>query len=235
MEQVRADDWVIDAHILQDRSRRAQLIDVPSAADLIRLVAEAAADVDRMARMRMALIQSEDQPHYFRFEAKIPIPQLLFDQLFNGRSGYRAQYYISAAQGAAFNRKIVDALAPAALDACRCRIFTEARSAIARSLAGTYSKIWVVGNGAAFLEAPPALMPARWKHYWEGNEKSLGLRLPCPPPPQLDLKGTFVRVETDEEWVYEERKIRTRKSSTRAGPDRCIRAIVPPGSHLRAP
>jgi TolB-like protein/Tfp pilus assembly protein PilF len=108
MEQVRADDWVIDAHILQDRSRRAQLIDVPSAADLIRLVAEAAADVDRMARMRMALIQSEDQPHYFRFEAKIPIPQLLFDQLFNGRSGYRAQYYISAAQGAAFNRKIVD-------------------------------------------------------------------------------------------------------------------------------
>jgi hypothetical protein len=43
MEQVRAGDWVIDAHILQDRSRRAQLIDVPSAADLIRLVAEAAA------------------------------------------------------------------------------------------------------------------------------------------------------------------------------------------------
>jgi hypothetical protein len=32
--------------------------------------------------------------------------------------------------------------------------------------------------------------------------------LPCPPPPQLDLKGTFVRVETDEEWVYEGKKDR---------------------------
>jgi len=202
--KVAAGDWIIDDALLHDRPRIVRLMDVPSATDLISLVSEAAKDAARGARIHTALIQSEDQPEYFRGEAKIPLPEPLFDQLFNGRSGYRAQYYLSAAQGAAFNRMIVDALAPAALDASGANI----RNAIARSLAGRYSKIWVIGDGAAFLDSPAALQPARWKAYWQAEATALGLRLPCPPPPQLDLKGTFVNFETDEEWVYEGKKDR---------------------------
>jgi len=137
-----------------------------SATDLISLVSEAAKDAAHGERIHTALIQSEDQPEYFRGEAKIPLPEPLFDQLFNGRSGYRAQYYLSAAQGAAFNRMIVDALTPTALNACRCRPLANVRNVIARCLAGRYSKIWVIGDGAAFLNSPAALRPARWKDYW---------------------------------------------------------------------
>src|SRR5262245_50091982 len=59
-------------------------------------------------------------------------------------------------------------------------IVRPALSAIARSLAGRDSKIWVIGAGAAFLDSPAALRPARWKNYWQAEAIALGLRLSCP-------------------------------------------------------
>ena len=47
-----------------------------------------------------------------RVNATIPVSQVLFDQLFNGRSGYRAQYCLSVKEGRQYNRAIVDALVP---------------------------------------------------------------------------------------------------------------------------
>jgi hypothetical protein len=195
---VPVEEWIIDETLLRDGPRKTRLIDVPPPLDLIREVSREAA---RAPGIRLALVQSAEQPSYFRVEAQIRLPDPLFDQLFNGRSGYRAQYYISAAKGAALNRRIVDALTPTILDGCRCKIFVGEADAIRRSLAGRYSKIWAVGDGCVFLNSPSALRPERWKSYWEGNDSELGLKLPLPSAPQLDLKGSFVRLETDEDWV----------------------------------
>jgi hypothetical protein len=40
----------------------------------------------------------------------IPLKPDTFDDLINGRSGYRAQYYLSVEEGQRFNRKLVSAL-----------------------------------------------------------------------------------------------------------------------------
>jgi hypothetical protein len=213
---------VIEDALLQDPARKARLIDPVPASELIAWLSESAAHATPSARIQLMLVQAAHQPECFRVEAKIPVPDELFDCLFNGRSGYRANYYASAAQGAAFNRRIVDTLTPAVLDACQTKIFRNEQDAIRRSLSGQYSKIWVVGDGCAFLGAPAALRPARWADYWQRIDSALGLRLPCPPPPQLDLKGTFIRFETDEEWVdwvAEEKKDRDEDLSTRVGSD----------------
>jgi hypothetical protein len=195
---VPVEEWIIDETLLRDGPRKTLLIDVPPPLDLIREVSQEAA---RAPGIRLALVQSAEQPSYFRVEAQIRLPDPLFDQLFNGRSGYRAQYYISTAKGAAFNRRIVDALAPTILDGCRCKIFVGEADAVRRSLAGRYSKIWAAGDGCVFRNSDSALRPERWKSYWEGKDSELGLKLPLPRPPQLDVKGSFVRLETDEDWV----------------------------------
>jgi hypothetical protein len=205
---VSAEDWLIDEALLTDAARKDHLIDVPAPTELIGLVSEAAASGARGDGIHLFLVQAVDEPDYVRIEAKIALPNLLFDRLFNGRSGYRAHYYASSAKGAAFNRSIVDSLIPAVLEACRCSMLEPKADVIKRSLSGRYSKIWVVGDGEAFLASPAALKPERWAAYWHEKEKAFGLRLPCPAAPQLDLKGTFVELETGNEWVAEEKRDR---------------------------
>ena len=66
---------------------------------------------------------------------------------------------------------------------------------------GSWSKVWVVGDGAAFDDAPAALEAPRWVNYWKAKDSDRGLRIPAPPRPQLDLKGTFIRFSDRDEWV----------------------------------
>jgi hypothetical protein len=205
---VSPDEWAIDELLLCDPGRIARLLDAPSPAKLITSTADAAMRAAVPGGTLLAFVQCLDNPEYVRLEARIPIPSDLFDSLFNGRTGYRAHYYASPVEGAAFNRKIVDTLIPAVLEACRSLIFKKNVQAIEQSLSGSYSKIWVVGDAEAFLDSPAALKPPRWRAYWQGREKAFGLRLPCPPPPQIDLKGTFVKPGSDEQWVYEGKKDR---------------------------
>jgi hypothetical protein len=200
LSAVSAEEWVITFEIPEDRRRR--LIEVPSATDLIKRVAEEAMSAATSSGMpRPTLIPAIEQPGCYRAEAKIPVTDEAFDQLFNGRSGYRANYYLSPEGGASFNRTIVDSLIPAILHASESdgQFFEQ-------SLRGQYSKIWVVGDGRAFLDAPPALLPERWRIYWEGKESALGLRLPLPPHPQIDVKGTFIHSASHYEWLPDVKK-----------------------------
>jgi hypothetical protein len=198
---VSAEEWIITFEIPCDRRRR--LIEVPSSADLVRVAEEAMSAAASSRMPRPTLIQAIERPGGYRAEAKIPVTEEAFDQLFNGRSGYRANYYLSPERGARFSRAIVASLIPAILHASGCdRQFME------QSLRGKYSKIWVAGDGQAFLDAPPALQPERWRIYWEGKESALGLRVPLPPPPQIDVKGTFIHSATHDEWLPEIKKDR---------------------------
>jgi len=120
----------------------------------------------------------------------IPITRDTFDDLFNGRCGYRAQYYRSVAEGQQFNRMLVDALCDAAK-----RIFERTPRepdwpVVERSLMGPHSKVWVYGDKSeAFVDAPEGeFAPRQWAH----RTHSRFLRAPLPPRPAIDLKGTWL-------------------------------------------
>lgn len=120
----------------------------------------------------------------------IPITRDTFDDLFNGRCGYRAQYYRSVAEGRHFNRLLVNTLCDAAK-----RIFERHPRPpdwpiVECSLIGPHSKVWVYGDKSeAFVDAPEGeFAPRQWAH----QTHSVFLRAPPPQRPAIDLKGTWL-------------------------------------------
>lgn len=126
---------------------------------------------------------------YSRAIVVIPLARDTFDDLINGRGGYRAQYYLSVSDGQHFNRMLVDALCDAAK-----RIFErEPKSpgwlSVERSLMGTYSKVWVNGDSKPFLDAPEGEFAPR---QWAYRTHTVWLKAPLPQQPAIDLKGTWL-------------------------------------------
>ena len=127
----------------------------------------------------------------------IPLTRDTFDDLFNGRCGYRAHYYRSIRDGQHFNRLLVEALCDAAK-----RIFERSPKPpdwpiVERSLMGPYSKVWVYGEqGEPFVSAPEGeFAPRGWAHL----TRSVFLRAPLPQRPAIDLKGTWL-ADTDRSY-----------------------------------
>jgi hypothetical protein len=147
-------------------------------------------------------------------ESTIPLTVDTFDLLFNGRMGYRAQYYRSVEDGRVFNRRLVNALTPmirSALIVEQCSLPAE-WSQVELSLKGPHSKVWVAGDWAAFIHESEVFKPARWVTYWSRcQDKPLGLAAPLPGEPALDLKGTFICKETGRPWLPESKKDRDQK------------------------
>ena len=54
--------------------------------------------------------EATEQKGYWRVESTVPLTVHTFDLLFNGRMGYRAQYYRSVEEGRVFNRRLVNVL-----------------------------------------------------------------------------------------------------------------------------
>lgn len=98
-------------------------------------------------------VDTEAPSNTFRIVSQIPLPERLFDQLFNGRSGYRAQYYLSPEEGEAFNRQIIGALEEELAHPASMKLELSL-SLITRSFRGAYSKIWVANDREAFDAAP---------------------------------------------------------------------------------
>lgn len=68
------------------------------------------------------------------------------------------------------------------------------------SVRGEFSKIWIFEDGDAFNGAQDyTLNPPRWVK----NQATLARRAPLPAHLTVDLKGTFVNLETGEPWVHE--------------------------------
>lgn len=198
---VSREEWLVNEELIGERKER--LLTVPTAGKLLECITNEAHEAASTYEIQISLIQASDKPGYYRVEAKIPVSEILWDQFFNGRTGYRARYYISATQGSAFNRAIIEALTPSVLHACRNHTLRDDGDLIRKSLEGKYSKVWVVGDGQAFLDSLAALKIPRWVSYWRDRDRDskLGLRVPLPSAPQLDLKGTFIKPETGEQWV----------------------------------
>ncbi|RXH31006.1 hypothetical protein XH99_11150 [Bradyrhizobium nanningense] len=136
---------------------------------------------------------TEAPPNTYRIVCQIPLSEPLFDQLFNGRCGYRAQYYLSPEEGEAFNRHILDVLEGMLGEPASARLRIS-QALLQRSFKGAYSKIWAFDETRVFEAAAPCmLMPARWRLY-----AGRGTRLPLAS--HLDVKGTFIQPDGTD-WV----------------------------------
>src|SRR4051812_31473832 len=86
-------DW--DLTNLHDVTRRERLMKPLTPDNLIEALLAIAQQSANRDRVRICWQESIEAQGYFRLWAQIPIGESMFDQLFNGRSGYRAQYYLS--------------------------------------------------------------------------------------------------------------------------------------------
>lgn len=212
MEAVPEQDWKLDAAV-DDARRRLLLSPLPPENLIDQIAGEAAIEATRKS-VCAYWKEASDRKGWWRLEAAVPLTAAVFDLFFNGRMGYRAQYYLSVGAGRSLNRYLVDRLIPVIKKASATSkwSFPVGWSHAERSLNGPHSKIWIVGDWAAFLHEPEAIKPDRWVNYWKNcKHKPLGLAAPLPDDPMLDLKGTFVCTETGEPWLPNSKRDRDEK------------------------
>jgi hypothetical protein len=110
-----------------------------------------------------------------RAEFLLHVSPYTYDGFFNSPVGYRAQYAISAANGAARNRELIDSLQTLLLAAAEGS--RSASSAdIAASIAAPEAKVWIDEDEAMshYIEEAPEIAFPRWIL----PEHSCGLRAP---------------------------------------------------------
>ena len=193
-------EWDLTAMV--DRARASRLSNPPMPEDLLAAVATEAVDaVDADADGLDMLWQPGDNMlGCSRAIAVFPIQRDTFDALFNGRSGYRAQYHLSCQEGAAFNRLMVASLMTAAQQLCKLRPLPQSLDLILRSFEGPWSKVWIWRDREAFQNAlRHELNPYRWA---KNNPASMGLCAPLPNEPAVEFKGTWLR-DHNQEYVQD--------------------------------
>lgn len=180
--------------------RHARLLDVPTPDELLtKLLNETSAAVEAR-KVRLVWQPSTEAPGFFRVEAVIPLGEETFDQFFNGRSGYRAQYYLSPEEGVLFNRDVLQGLKERLTEAFTRQLVPVGLDLVLASIDGPHSKVWVYGEQSPFNNAPEfSLNPRRWVE----NDACLGRRAPLPTHLSLELKGVFIHASSGRLFVDE--------------------------------
>jgi hypothetical protein len=148
-----------------------------------------------------------------RVSVCVPVDEILFDQLMNGCTGYRAHYSIGIVIGEEFNRRLVDAIAPIIVEAESLYRDKFERDLCQRSLLGRFSKFWFPKEitdpsvQSSLLELKEELRVPRWTAYWRNRPKPWkGLLVPVPESKAVLLNGTFVNAAGEE---YEQKPERS--------------------------
>jgi hypothetical protein len=196
MQMVDPAEWDLSGMI--DRKRAGRLLDPPKGEDLITTVAVQAMEAAVEGRAAWSWQDGREMAGCGRAIISVPLETNTFDALFNGRSGYRAQYYLSCQEGIAFNAWLLSALqTPMRITCGRAPI--RLIPSLHRSFDGPYSKLWVHCDGEPFRAAPAGeFKPKLWL---KNNPVSLGLRAPLPTIPTIEIKGSWI---TDVEMEYRE-------------------------------
>lgn len=159
---------------------------------------------------------ANNKPGYKRIWLELPVSDDLFDQFFNGRSGYRAQFYASIQNGEAFNRLLLETVAPSFLKISRKEFTPEF---FCQSLLGAYTKFCFPKpltdpiNDQSLLSLDETITVPRWKEYWDSKAlPRKGLLAPlgdfegkC----MILINGTFVHPASGAEW--EQKRIRSQQ------------------------
>ncbi len=179
-------EWVLGDAIVDRHSR---LLNVPVPDMLLLDVINQASVAARVGHLRLQWEPATESTGYFRLLAQVPLEEVTFDQFFNGRSGYRAQFYLSPEEGVLYNRDVLQGLRTAVASAYSQQPLSVSVDIMLRSLDGPHSKIWVFDEKAAFDETPRhSLTPPRWVK----NNGDRGLRAPLPKHLMIDIKGVFI-------------------------------------------
>jgi hypothetical protein len=192
---VDSSEWAVSEQI---GARRDRLLDVPATWDLLRTVVAESNAAALAGRLPVRWQESTDRPGFYRVVAQVPLAEATFDQFFNGRSGYRAQYYLSPEEGIIFNRELVVGLTSAMQAAHGQFPRLPDWHLVETSIRAPHSKVWVFDDQQAFDAAEEnTLNPPRWVM----SERSRGRRVPLPSHLMIDIKGAFIRPGTGDIWV----------------------------------
>ncbi len=185
---------------LPDDHRRQRLLSPPSPERVVASLISEATHAAEHGEIYLHWQEACDRPGYFRLHAQIPVTECTFDLLFNGRSGYRAQFYLSAEEGVLYNREIIEGLIPAIRTAYDRKALHTTLALIERSLSTPHSKIWVFDEAKAFGSATAdTLNPPRWVKCSATVER----KCPLLDFPKIDIKGSFIDPYTPDFFVDE--------------------------------
>ena len=196
LRSVPGAEWTLGPKIA---SRHSRLHDVPPANLLLAKVIEEASRTAKRGLIRLHWQEADECQGFFRLIAEIPLEEeTTFDQFFNGRSGYRAQYFLSPEEGVLYNRDVLQALRGVLSGAYLQQPLSEPLEIVLRTIDAPHAKVWVFGETAAFNgSAENSLNPQRWVE----NRASLGRRAPLPSHLTLDVKGAFLQPCTGELFI----------------------------------
>ena len=113
-----------------------------------------------------------DKDGYHRVSVMIPLASVLFDQLMNGATGYRAHYAVGIDVGEDFNRRLVNAAAPIIVSSVNLYRNSFGEVLCERSLLGPFSKFWFSkeltdpSGQTELLNYAEELCVPRWVEYW---------------------------------------------------------------------
>jgi hypothetical protein len=187
LDSVPVTDWRIAPTV--DAGRCARLLkDAPPPNRLIVDLSATALGEAHAKALDLRWVQACDSQGYFRLELAFRVSAELFDWFFNGRTGYRAAYWLSTQHGMLFNAVALRALLPAIKSAWENGPLMEKDwEPLYASLMGQDSKIWVANDSRHFCpDSQGDLVPARWK-----ERGGVGTCLPLPQMPRVEIKGTF--------------------------------------------
>jgi hypothetical protein len=180
--------------------------------DPVTLIDAVHQEIDQLANQRQYEIsahkqQANDNPGYERIWIDFPVRPTLFDQFFNGRSGYRAQHYASPQNGEAFNRLLLETIAPSLLEISRKEFTPEF---FRQSLLGAYTKFCFPktltdqANNPFLARLRESIAVPKWRKYWEPKAPPRkGLLAPLQDPEgecSILINGTFIDPKTGDEW-----------------------------------
>lgn len=159
----------------------------------------------------------DDRPEYGRVSVNIPLSRKLYDQLMNGSSGYRAQYFLGIKNGEKFNRLLVNSIAPIIVGSESLYNNEKLdRDICKKSLCGKFSKFWFskeitdLSEQDYLCKLPEVISIERWKNYWGYKAKPWkGLLAPIPESRCVLLNGTFIDPSSGK--VYEQKPTRSQQ------------------------
>lgn len=147
---ISEEEWILN---MSDKNRKSRLLKPISSEDIIAYTINEV----RPYRIQSRIKDCKDKAGYFRYEAEIPISPNLYDLIFHGCSGYRAQYYHSTEYGVAYNKRFVEKLPPIIVEH---EIKNSKLPLIVTSLSQCDSKItWYTSNDWSFHSRKEILCP----------------------------------------------------------------------------